>query len=126
MHAEMREIRQVSAMSLARVAAVYYALGGLLTLIIDLAIGMEKLTVPLGFFTLFLGLKLNFTYSRALWIPGIVSQLFFSTILYALTGWVSGFLSAIAYNFVSRHFNVRIKGAIDAHSTSESIQRFNS
>ena len=86
MDVEMRAIRQVSAMSLARVAAIYYALGGLLTLIVDLAMGMEKLTVPFGFFTLFLGLKLNFTYSRALWIPGILSQLFFSTILYALTG----------------------------------------
>ncbi len=106
-------------MSLARVAAIYYALGGLLTLIVDLAMGMEKLTVPFGFFTLFLGLKLNFTYSRALWIPGILSQLFFSTILYALTGWVSGFLSAIAYNFVSRHLNVRINGVVETHSTSE-------
>jgi len=121
MDAEMRHIRQISPVSLAKVAAIYYALGGLLTLIIDLAIGMEKLTVPLGFFTLFLGLKLNFTYSRALWIPGILSQLFFSTILYALTGWVSGFLSAIAYNFVSRHLNVRIKGAVDAHAGSDSV-----
>jgi hypothetical protein len=121
MHPEMAPIRRVSAMSLARVAAIYYAVGGLLTLITDLALGMERLTVPLGFFTLFLGLKLNFTYHRALWIPGIVSQLFFSTILYALTGWVSGFFSAIAYNFVSQHFDVRIRGAIDAHSPSESI-----
>jgi hypothetical protein len=45
MHAEMRQFRQVSTISLARVAAIYYALGGLLTLITDLAIGMEKLTV---------------------------------------------------------------------------------
>jgi hypothetical protein len=117
---EMGQIRRVSPTSLARVAAVYYALGGLLVLIIDLAIGMEKLTVPLGFVTLFLGLKIDFTYHRALWIPGIVSQLFFSTILYALTGWVSGFLTAIAYNFMSQHFNVRIKGAIDVSSESAS------
>jgi hypothetical protein len=115
---DMGEIRRVSLTSLARVAAVYYALGGLLVLLTDLALGMEKLSVPLGFVTLFLGLKSDFSYHRALWIPGIVSQLSFATILYAVTGWVSGFISAIAYDFVAKHFNLRIKGAINVSSES--------
>ncbi len=94
MHSQMCQIRRLSATSLAQVAAIDYALGGLLAFLINLAMAVDKPTVPLGFFTLFSGLKLKFTFSLAQWIPAILVQLFFSTILYALTGWVSGFLSA--------------------------------
>lgn len=116
MNTDMTPIKKLSPVSLAKVSAIYYAVGGLLTLVIDLAAGMEVLKVPLGFLTLFLGLKIDFTYHRALWMPGVISQLFFSTILYALTGWVTGFLGALIYNFVSDRFNVRIKGTTDLTS----------
>lgn len=90
-----------------------------MTSLLNLAIGADKLTVPLGFFTLFLGPKLNLTFALSHWIPAIIVQLFFSLILYALTGWVSGFLSAIAYNFVSQHFDVRLDGTTDAPTRSD-------
>lgn len=57
MNTDMTPIKKLSPVSLAKVSAIYYAVGGLLTLVIDLAAGMEVLKVPLGFLTLFLGLK---------------------------------------------------------------------
>lgn len=124
MSAAMRPITHISPKSVARLAAIYYAFGGLLTLVVDLAIGMERLKVPVGLFTLFLGLKLDFSYHRALWVPGIVSQVLFSTILYAITGWISGFIGALVYNLIARRLNVRVEGTFDVEPTSPSIQQF--
>jgi hypothetical protein len=57
-------------------------------------------------------------------VPGIVSQVFFCTILYAITGWISGFIGALVYNLIARRFNVCMEGTFDTEPPSPSIQQF--
>lgn len=110
MNAEMRPISAVSSLSLAKIGATYYAAAGLVMLTIDAVKGTPRFTVPFGFLAPLLGLTVNLNFPRALWIPGIFSQIFFSTILYAVTGSLSGFAFGVAYNVVAKHPKLRFQG----------------
>ena len=113
MNAEMRPIVVVSALSLAKIGAAYYATVGLVMLTFDAVKGTPIFAVPFGFLAPLLGLTVNLRFPRALWAPGIFSQIFFSTVVYALTGWLSGFTFGVAYNLISKHLRVRISGGVE-------------
>jgi hypothetical protein len=113
MNAGMRPIDAVSPLSLARIGAAYYAAVGLVMLTIDAVKGTPLLSVPFGFLVPLLHLTVTFNFPRALWAPGVFSQVFFSTILYALTGSLSGFVCGVAYNLTSKYLRVRINGGAD-------------
>jgi hypothetical protein len=113
MKAEMRPIGAVSALSLAKIGAAFYAAVGLVMLTVDAVKGTPIFSVPFGFMVPLLHLTVNFNFPRALWAPGVFSQVFFSTILYALTGSFSGFVCGVAYNLMSKYLRVRINGGVD-------------
>jgi hypothetical protein len=113
MNTEMRPIGVVSAVSLAKIGAAYYALIGALMLVFDAVKGTPVLGAPFGFLVPLLHLTMNLNFHRASWVPGIFSQVFLLTILYTLTGWLSGLACGVVYNFISRHLGMRINGGAD-------------
>ena len=67
-----------------------------------------------GFFDSILELKLSFGYNRAHSFAGILWQILSFTLLYALSGWLSGFLGGVACNFISKHLGFQVEGVTDS------------
>jgi len=71
----------------AKIIGAYDAVGGLISNIVYVVSGTGRFTTPLGIVLPFLDFKFKFAYDRALWMPGIFSQVLFSTLFYGLSGW---------------------------------------
>jgi hypothetical protein len=65
MNTEMRPIGVVSAVSLAKISAAYYALIGALMLVFDAVKGTPVLSAPFGFLVPLLHLTMNLNFGRA-------------------------------------------------------------
>lgn len=98
---------------MAKIIGAYDAVGGLISNIVYVVSGTGRFTTLPGIVLPFLDFKFKFAYDRALWMPGIFSQVLFSTLFYGLSGWLSGFLCGIAYNLVSKYIGMRLMGVSD-------------
>ena len=118
MNTKMCPIGAVSALSLARIIAFYYALAGLFSVLVYIFTDAGEFTASLGFLIPFLSTKLSFGYHRANGLGGIAWQILSFTLLYGLSGWLSGFLGGVAYNFISKHFGFQVQGVMDSQPSS--------
>jgi hypothetical protein len=114
----MYPISAVSELSLARIVGFYYALAGLFSVLVYVVTNTKEFTASLGFLIPFLSAELTFRYHQAYGFAGIVWQIISFTFLYGLSGWLSGFLVGIAYNFVSKHFGYQVEGVMDSQPLS--------
>lgn len=114
MRTKMSPIGAVSALSLAKLIRLYYALAGLFSVLIYVFADAKEFTASLGFLIPFLSAKLSFGYHRAHSFAGILWQILSFTLLYALSGWLSGFLAGVAYNFISKHLGLQVEGVTDS------------
>ena len=118
MKKKMYPIGTVSALSLARIIALYYTLAGLFSVLVYVATDANEFTASLGFLIPFLSAKLSFGYHRAHGFAGIAWQILSFTLLYGLSGWLSGFLGGVAYNFISKYFGFQVEGVMDSQPSS--------
>jgi len=79
-----------------------------------------RLNVPLGFYIPFVNWNLNFSVARAPTFPGEIVQAMFFVVFCAATGWVSGLVTAFAYNLISKHSGFQLRGSIESQPFSES------
>lgn len=113
----MSPIGPVSALSLAKLIGLYYALAGLFSVLIYVFADAEEFTASLGFLIPFLCAKLSLGYHRAHSLAGILWQIISFTLLYALSGWLSGLLGGVAYNFISKHLGFQVQGVTDSQAS---------
>jgi hypothetical protein len=119
MEAEMKAVRAVSLTSVAKIVGIYYAVRGLISNIAYVASGTGRFTTPLGIVLPFLDFKFKFAYDRPLWMPGIFSQVLFSTLFYGLSGLLSGLFCGLAYNLVSKYIGIRLMGVTDPSTPTD-------
>jgi len=113
MNTEIQPIRSLAARSVANLFAMWYCFWGLFGGLSFLSPNVERLNVPLGLFIPFVNAHLNFSVARAATLPGVIVQVMFFLLFCAATGWVSGLLTALAYNLISRHLGFQLRGSIE-------------
>jgi|SRR5882724_8839166 len=119
MNTEIQPIRSLAARSAATLFAMWYCFWGLFGGITFLSTNVERLVVPLGLFIPFVDLHLNFSVARAPTFPGQIVQVMFFLLFCSATGWVSGLLTALAYNLISRHLGFQLRGSIETQPLPE-------
>jgi hypothetical protein len=120
MNAEMKPIRSLGLRSTAYLFALWYSLWGAVGGMVFVSSTAARLNVPLGLFIPFVDLHLNFSVTRAPTLLGAIVQALFFVIFCAATGWVSGLLTGLAYNLVSKHLGYQLRGSVETHPLSES------
>jgi len=98
---------------------MWYSFWGLVGVIGFLSSNVARLTAPLGLFIPFVNWKLNFSVARAPTFPGVIVQAMFFVLFCAGTGWVSGLLTALAYNLISKHLGFQLRGSIETQPLSD-------
>jgi len=119
MNAEMMPIRSLGLRSAAYLFALWYSLWGAVGGMVFLSLAAEHLRVPLALFIPFVDLHLNIDVTRAPTLPGAIVQAMFFVLFCAATGWVSGLLTALVYNLVSKHLGYQLRGSAEIHSHPE-------
>jgi hypothetical protein len=113
MNSEIQPIRSLTPRSVANLFARWYCLWALVGGITFLFKNVDRLIVPLGLFIPFVDFHLNISVARAPTLPGQIVQVMFFVLFCAATGWVSGLLTALAYNLISRHLGFQLQGSIE-------------
>ena len=113
MTTEMQPIRSLAARSVANLFAMWYCFWGLFAGVIFVFKNVERFTVPLGLFIPFVDWHLNFSVTRAPTLPGVIVQAMFFALFCAATGWISGVLTAFAYNLLSKHLGFQLQGCVE-------------
>jgi hypothetical protein len=109
-------IRSIAGTSLANIIAIYYAIGGFATIIASVIDKSSKLSAPLGLLFPYLSLKINLTYARSDNVFSIAVHMLVCTIVYGVSGWLTGYVGATVYNLLARIFGLRLRGTVDAVS----------
>ena len=109
-------IRSIAATSLANIIAIYYAIGGIATIIASAIDKPSKLSAPLGLLFPYLSLKINLTYAQSDNVFSVVVQTLVFTIIYGVSGWLTGYVGATIYNLLARYFGLRLRGTVDTVS----------
>lgn len=118
----LQRITKLAPLSLAKVFATYYGFWGLVIGCIYMIQGKEDWYAPIGIWTLFYFAKINLTLHPE---PNFLSKagdLFWLATYYALTGWLSGLVTAVVYNFCSNFFGLQINGKTEDESASDKLQ----
>jgi hypothetical protein len=111
-------IESVDILSVARITAIYYCAAGWLGSLAYIFTDLEKIYAPLGFLIPVLGAKIDFTWARPKRPVGLLATIIFVTILYALTGWLSGLICGFSYNLFSKRMGMQINGSVDTQKLS--------
>jgi hypothetical protein len=111
-------IESVDLLSVARITGLYYCIAGWLGSLTYLFTDSEKVYAPLGFLIPVLGAKLDFTWARPKSFLGLLLTVMIVTILYAVTGWLSGLVCGTCYNLFSRRLGMQINGSVDTQKVS--------
>ena len=119
MNADVQPIRSLALRSVASLFALWYGFWGLIGGAVFVSSIAARISVPLGLFIPFVDLHLNFSVTRAPTLPGAIVQGMFFVLFCAATGWVSGLLTALAYNLVSRHLGFQLRGTVETHPLSD-------
>jgi hypothetical protein len=93
----------------ARVLAIVYALFGLSAFVVYAASSAESFTLPFGVVAPLFHLNVNFNLPRS---GGVLYNVFLcaaAVLSYALTGWITGVVAAVCFNFIAKQ-----TGGIDA------------
>jgi len=106
-------------LSLARVFATYYGLWGLVIGCIYLIQLKEDWYAPIGIWTLFYFAKIDLTLHPEPNFFSKAADLFWLATYYALTGWLSGLVSAVIYNLCSGFFRLQIEASIESDESSQ-------
>lgn len=119
MNADVQPIRSLALKSVANLFAFWYGFWGLIGGSVFLSSSAARISVPLGLFIPFVDLHLNFSETRAPTLLGAIVQSLFFDLFCAATGWVSGLLTAVVYNLVSKHLGYQLRGTIETRPPSD-------
>jgi D-alanyl-lipoteichoic acid acyltransferase DltB (MBOAT superfamily) len=114
MNTEMQPIQSLAARSVAKFFAMWYCFWGLVGGIGFVYLDAGRLDVPLGLYVPFVHWNLNYGVNRSPTLSGVVVQAIFFVLFCTGTGWISGLLTALAYNLLSKHFGFQLRGSIEA------------
>src|SRR5215468_551423 len=101
-------IRKLVPLSLARVFATYYGFWGLVTGCIYLIQLKEYWPAPVGVWTLFYFARINLTLHPEANFFSKAGDLLWLAFYYALTGWLSGLVTALIYNVCSSFLGIQV------------------
>ena len=110
-------ITRVVPSSLAKVAAFYYGFWGTVSALLFAFTDSERLLAPFGFWTVFLKFTVNLKFDLHYRIVAIVAEMVIVACAYSLTGWITGLISAVGYNFLSKHFGINVLGTTEPRSS---------
>ena len=85
-------IESVDILSVAKLTGIFYCVAAWLASLVSIFTDFEKVYAPLGFLIPVLGAKIDFTWARPQSPLGLLLSIVMVTILYALTGWLSGLI----------------------------------
>ena len=117
------KITKLAPLSLAKVFATYYGFWGLLTGCIYMIQLKEDWYAPIGIWTLFYFVRINMTLHPE---PNFLSKavdLFWLTTYYALTGWLTGLVSAVVYNVCSNFLGLQFEASIESEAGSQTSEQ---
>lgn len=100
----MQRIKYIDPLSLARYASLFYVPLALSYFELLGFQGADRVSVPIGFYFAYVHFTFSINVPRPeTWIAaGLL--VFFSSICFAITGWITGFVCAIFYNLFARYF----------------------
>ena len=110
-------ITRVAPTSVAKVAAFYYGFWGTVSALLFTFTDSEKLLAPFGIWTVFLKFTVNLKFDLHYRIIAIIAEMIIVACAYSLTGWITGLISAVGYNFLSKHFGINVQGTIEPKSS---------
>jgi hypothetical protein len=110
------QIARLAPFSLAKVLSIYYVFWGFVYCLVYLLTDKDAWYAPLGFWTLFLAAKINITFHTGESLLAKVGFLFWSMVCFAITGWLTGFISAAIYNLCSRTFGLQVLGEAEPNT----------
>jgi hypothetical protein len=114
MRPNVRPIKSIAPLPVAYISAAYYSAIALLLGPVYAFTDLKPVYAPLGFLIPLLSAKIDFTFGKPESHLGLLLVIVIAAVFYAATGWLSGFVCALLYNFMSKHFQIRIDGEIDA------------
>lgn len=113
----MQRINYVNPLSLARFAALLYVPLGLFYIEYLAFQQVNDVAVPIGFYFAYFHLTLSIHVPRPTTWTGGSALVILGSLCLAITGWITGFICAIVYNFFARHFRgLRIEVKLDPSS----------
>ena len=113
----MQRIKYIDALSSARYSSLFYIPLALSYFELLAFRGENQVSVPIGFYFAYV----HFTFSIRVpppetWTAATLLVLL-SSICFAVTGWITGFVCALVYNFFARHFRgLQIEVKMDSSS----------
>jgi len=113
MRPNVRPIKSIAPLPVACIGAAYYSAIALLIGPVYAFTDLKSVYAPLGFLIPLLSAKIDFTFGKPESHLGLILVIVVAAVLYGATGWLSGFACAVLYNFMSKHFQIRIDGEID-------------
>jgi hypothetical protein len=111
-------IESVDVLSVARIIGIYYCVAAWLGSLVYIFTDFDKVYAPLGFLIPVLGAKIDFTWARPKSSVGLLLSIVIVTILYAVTGWLSGLICGFSYNMFSKRLGIQVNGSVDPQRLS--------
>lgn len=118
-NADIRIIRSLTLKSVANLFAVWYGFWGIVSGLVFVSSNAKSISSPVGLLVPLVEVKLNLISIRAPTLPGAIVQAMFFVLLCAATGWISGLLTALAYNLLSRHLHVQLRASTETLAPSD-------
>lgn len=119
MRTEALPIQSLTLRSTGHLFALWYTFWGTIGALVFVSASVKRLDVPLGLFIPFVDWHLNFSVGRAPTFPGVIAQSMFFVLFCAATGWISGILTALAYNLISKHLGFQLHGLTETKPSSD-------
>jgi hypothetical protein len=119
MNADIRIIRSLTFKPVANLFAVWYGFWGIVSGTVFVSSNAKSISSPVGLLIPFVDVKLNLISIRAPTLPGAIVLAMFHVLLCAATGWISGLLTALAYNLLSRRLHVQLRGSTETLTPSD-------
>jgi hypothetical protein len=112
-------IHKLIPLSVAKICASYYGFWGLVTACIYLIKSQDVWYAPLGVWTMFYFAKINLILTPEHNILAKSGDLFWLTLMYTVTGWLSGLVLAVIYNLCSNFLGLQLMATIREQSDTQ-------
>jgi hypothetical protein len=100
-------LKSINSVRYAYLSAFLYAGGGLATALQNALKGQESIGVPVGFLTPVFHMTFTLRWHQPVSVPAAVGSTIAQPLLWAATGWLTGFVLCTIYNvFISKFFQL--------------------